>query len=82
MENKNRVPYEWLALRCQSSEKGAFEDLIAVMERPLPVLRDVFDQQSRQCARRTSGKSGLKRFAVFASCETPELCGRGCTPSH
>lgn len=27
--------YEWLALRCQSSEAGAFEDLIAVMERPL-----------------------------------------------
>ena len=26
---------EWLALRCQSGEAGAFEDLIAVMERPL-----------------------------------------------
>jgi RNA polymerase sigma-70 factor (ECF subfamily) len=35
MENKDRAPYEWLALRCQSGEKGAFEDLIAVMERPL-----------------------------------------------
>jgi RNA polymerase sigma-70 factor, ECF subfamily len=35
MENKDRASYEWLALRCQSSEKGAFEDLIAVMERPL-----------------------------------------------
>jgi RNA polymerase sigma-70 factor, ECF subfamily len=27
--------YEWLALRCQTGEPGAFEDLIAVMERPL-----------------------------------------------
>lgn len=35
MESKNRAPYEWLALRCQSGEAGAFEDLIAVMERPL-----------------------------------------------
>jgi RNA polymerase sigma-70 factor, ECF subfamily len=35
MENDNRAPYEWLALRCQSGEKGAFGDLIAVMERPL-----------------------------------------------
>jgi RNA polymerase sigma-70 factor (ECF subfamily) len=29
------MQYEWLALRCQSGEAGAFEDLIAVMERPL-----------------------------------------------
>jgi len=35
MESKDRAPYEWLALRCQSGEKDAFEDLIAVMERPL-----------------------------------------------
>jgi len=35
MEKKDRASYEWLALRCQSGEKGAFEDLIAVMERPL-----------------------------------------------
>jgi len=35
MENRDRASYEWLALRCQSDEKGAFEDLIAVMERPL-----------------------------------------------
>ena len=35
MENKDRASYEWLALRCQSGEKGAFEDLIAAMERPL-----------------------------------------------
>ena len=35
MESKDRAPYEWLALRCQSGETGAFEDLIAVMERPL-----------------------------------------------
>ena len=35
MENKNRALYEWLALRCQSGEMGAFEELIAVMERPL-----------------------------------------------
>lgn len=29
------MQYEWLALRCQSGEVEAFEDLIAVMERPL-----------------------------------------------
>ena len=34
-ESDSRVQYEWLALRCQSGEAGAFEDLIAVMERPL-----------------------------------------------
>jgi RNA polymerase sigma-70 factor (ECF subfamily) len=35
MDGENRIRYEWLALRCQSGETGAFEDLIAVMERPL-----------------------------------------------
>ena len=35
MESESRTQYEWLALRCQSGEPGAFEDLIAVMERPL-----------------------------------------------
>lgn len=35
MNGENRTRYEWLALRCQSGEPGAFEDLIAVMERPL-----------------------------------------------
>jgi RNA polymerase sigma-70 factor (ECF subfamily) len=34
-ENDSRVQYEWLALRCQSGEEGAFEDLIAIMEHPL-----------------------------------------------
>ena len=35
MKNEDRIQYEWLALRCQSGEAGAFEDLIEVMERPL-----------------------------------------------
>jgi RNA polymerase sigma-70 factor (ECF subfamily) len=35
MERDNRAQYEWLALRCQSGEASAFDDLIAVMERPL-----------------------------------------------
>jgi len=35
MTDLNRAQYEWMALRCQSGEPGAFEDLIAVMERPL-----------------------------------------------
>jgi RNA polymerase sigma-70 factor (ECF subfamily) len=34
-QSETRMQYEWLALRCQSGEAGAFEDLIAVMERPL-----------------------------------------------
>jgi RNA polymerase sigma-70 factor (ECF subfamily) len=35
LNDEKRMQYEWLALRCQSGEAGAFEDLIAVMERPL-----------------------------------------------
>jgi len=35
IENEDRIRYEWLALRCQTGEPAAFEDLIAVMERPL-----------------------------------------------
>ena len=35
MKNEDRIQYEWLALRCQSGEAGAFEDMIEVMERPL-----------------------------------------------
>jgi RNA polymerase sigma-70 factor (ECF subfamily) len=35
IESADRTQYEWLALRCQAGETGAFEDLIAVMERPL-----------------------------------------------
>jgi RNA polymerase sigma-70 factor (ECF subfamily) len=35
MENQDRARYEWLALRCQAGDPGAFEDLVAVMERPL-----------------------------------------------
>jgi RNA polymerase sigma-70 factor (ECF subfamily) len=35
MENGNRAQYEWIALRCQSGEAEAFEDLIAVMGRRL-----------------------------------------------
>jgi RNA polymerase sigma-70 factor, ECF subfamily len=34
-EDKDRALYEWMALRCQSGEADAFEDLIAAMERPL-----------------------------------------------
>jgi len=34
-EAESRLQFEWLALRCQSGERDAFEDLIAVMERPL-----------------------------------------------
>ncbi len=35
IDSAERTRYEWLVLRCQSDEPGAFEDLIAVMERPL-----------------------------------------------
>ena len=34
-EYETQIQFEWLALRCQSGEPGAFEDLISVMERPL-----------------------------------------------
>ena len=30
MENEDRARYEWLALRCQAGDPGAFEDLVAV----------------------------------------------------
>ncbi len=35
MDNENRARYEWIALRCQSGDMSAFEDLVAIMERPL-----------------------------------------------
>ena len=35
MDSQDRARYEWLALRCQAGDPGAFEDLVAVMERPL-----------------------------------------------
>lgn len=35
MDSEDRARYEWLALRCQAGDPGAFEDLVAVMERPL-----------------------------------------------
>lgn len=35
MEPSRRARDEWLALRCQASENGAFESLIAEFERPL-----------------------------------------------
>ena len=35
MESESRTRYAWMALRCQAGEPGAFEDLLAVMERPL-----------------------------------------------
>jgi RNA polymerase sigma-70 factor (ECF subfamily) len=34
-ESKDRLRFEWLALRCQTGDPEAFADLIAVMERPL-----------------------------------------------
>jgi RNA polymerase sigma-70 factor, ECF subfamily len=34
-ESKDRLQFEWLALRCQTGEPEAFADLIAVMEKPL-----------------------------------------------
>jgi RNA polymerase sigma-70 factor, ECF subfamily len=34
-DEESRIQYEWLALRCQCGESEAFEDLIAIMERPL-----------------------------------------------
>ena len=34
-EIENSALFEWLALRCQAGDEGAFEDLIAVVERPL-----------------------------------------------
>jgi len=35
MEKNDQARYEWMSLRCQAGEPGAFEDLVAVMERPL-----------------------------------------------
>jgi RNA polymerase sigma-70 factor (ECF subfamily) len=35
MDRTSRTQDEWIALRCQSGEPGGFEDLVAVMERPL-----------------------------------------------
>jgi RNA polymerase sigma-70 factor (ECF subfamily) len=35
METEVRIRDEWLALRCQTNEPGAYEELIAAMEQPL-----------------------------------------------
>src|SRR6516164_9210230 len=35
MDTASRARDEWIALRCQSGEPDAFEDLVAEMERPL-----------------------------------------------
>jgi RNA polymerase sigma-70 factor (ECF subfamily) len=35
MDTAGRAQDEWLALRCQSGEADAFEDLVDIMERPL-----------------------------------------------
>jgi len=34
-EDNDRLRYEWLVLRCQAGDRGAFADLIEIMERPL-----------------------------------------------
>jgi RNA polymerase sigma-70 factor (ECF subfamily) len=35
MDRLSRTKDEWIALRCQAGEQNAFEDLVALMERPL-----------------------------------------------
>src|SRR4029077_5434791 len=35
MNTEARVRDAWLALRCQTHEPGAYEDLVAIMEKPL-----------------------------------------------
>jgi RNA polymerase sigma-70 factor (ECF subfamily) len=35
LDRRGRTQDEWIALRCQSGEQNAFEDLVALMERPL-----------------------------------------------
>lgn len=35
LDRPRRTQDEWIALRCQTGEQDAFEDLVAVMERPL-----------------------------------------------
>lgn len=35
MDNHQQAQYAWIALRCQTGEPGAFEDLVAAFERPL-----------------------------------------------
>lgn len=35
LDRTSRTQDEWIALRCQAGDKSAFEDLVALMERPL-----------------------------------------------
>jgi len=35
LDRRSRTQDEWVALRCQAGEPAAFEDLVALMERPL-----------------------------------------------
>src|ERR1017187_3700273 len=55
MDNEDRARYEWLALRCQAGDPGAFEDLVAVMETTAAVLRNQPDRQQGRWARRAAG---------------------------
>jgi RNA polymerase sigma-70 factor, ECF subfamily len=55
MISENRAQYAWIALRCQANEPGAFEDLIAVMERPLLYYAMALTG-SEDGARRASGR--------------------------
>jgi RNA polymerase sigma-70 factor (ECF subfamily) len=35
LDRRSRTRDEWITLRCQAGEQNAFEDLVALMERPL-----------------------------------------------
>jgi RNA polymerase sigma-70 factor (ECF subfamily) len=35
LDKRRRMQDEWIAFRCQAGEQNAFEDLVALMERPL-----------------------------------------------
>ena len=59
-ESANRTRYEWLALRCQSGESEAFEDLVAVMERPL-----LYYAMSLTGSQDRPGKDGLSLPEFF-----------------
>src|ERR1700723_1878811 len=80
MDNKKSSPYEWIALCCQANELSAFEDLVAVMERPL--FYYAISLIGNQDSGLTCFKScGSRCCATFASSRVPAHCALGSTPS-
>jgi hypothetical protein len=76
MDRDKRIQYEWLALRCQAGEAGAFDDVIAVMQRPL-LYYAMSLTGSEDSALDVLQEVWLGFFGAFTSSETRTRCVPG-----